>query len=243
MPSVLLSACGNGAAEFVNGAKENEVMRAVLDLTRDYLHVSGLGASVIAPAQARPGFMPFGVMATAARRQKSALVLLVCSGNYKGERRGIELCFPIHNDPSRRFAGTLAEYFKPVAPGPVQQVPQPMPEFRMTKCPVAQVRLGCRGHQEDAQWMLQGTGVIAHTLARAATTWFDVPLKSPFAHCEAAVVGGSLALRRAPGTEAKQLRTLPKGAKLLLLHRDGDWQYVEHEGACGYVLRKYLSAE
>jgi len=243
MPSVLLSTCGNGAAEFVNGAKEGEVMRAILELTQDYLNVSSLGANVVMPTPARPGAMPFGTVASMARRQKSALVLHVCSGNYKGESRGIELCYPIHSVASRRFAELLAEHFKPAAPGPVKLAPLPMPEFHMAKCPVAQVRLGCRSHQEDAQWMLQSTGVIAHTLAKAVTAWFEVPCKSPFAHCEAVVASGSLALRRAPGIDAEQLCALPKGTKLLLLHRDGDWQYVEHEGVCGYVLRKYLSAK
>jgi len=248
VPSVLLSACGSAAAEYCNGAKEGEVMRAILELTEDYLHVSGMGASLLLP-RARAG-MPFGSIAMAARQRKSALVLMACSGNYpaKSGRRGVEICTPMQNgsncgEPGRRFASILEEQLAAIAPGPVKQVPMPMPEFRAAKCPVAQVYLGSRSHPEDAQWMLQSTGAIAHALAKAAALWFDIPCKSPFAHCAAVVTGGALALRRTPGRGAALLRTLPNGTKLLLLHRDGDWQYVEHEGVCGYVLRSYLQAK
>jgi len=247
MPSVLLSACGSAAAAYCNGAKEGEVMRAILELTEDYLHVSGMGASLILP-RTRAG-MPFGTVAMAARQRKSALVLMACSGNYpaKSGRRGVEICRPMDGsncgEASRRFAAMLEEQLGAIAPGPVKQVPMPMPEFYAVKFPVAQVYLGSRSHQEDAQWMLQSTGSIAHALAKSAALWFDIPCKSPFAHCAAVVTGGALALRRAPGRGAELLRTLPNGTKLLLLHRDGDWQYVEHEGVCGYVLRQYLQAK
>jgi len=248
MPSVLLSACGSAAAEYCNGAREGEVMRAILELTEDYLHVSGMGASLLLPRTRAS--MPFGAVAAAARQRKSALVLMVCSGNYPANsgRRGVEICTPMQNngtcgEASRRFAAILEEQFIAIAPGPVKQVPVPMPEFRAAKCPAAQVYVGSRSHLEDAQWMLQSTGAIAHALAKAAALWFDILCKSPFAHCAAVVTGGTLALRRAPGRGGELLRTLPNGTKLLLLHRDGDWQYVEHEGVCGYVMRSYLQAK
>ena len=246
VPSVLLSACGSAAAEYCNGAREGEVMRAILELTEDYLHVSGIGASLLLPRTRAA--VPFGTIAMAAKQHKSTLVLMVCSGNYPANsgRRGAEICTPINagcGEVNRRFASILEKQLSAIAPGPVKQVPMPMPEFRAAKCPAAQVYLGSRSHAEDAQWMLQSTGAIAHALAKSAALWFDIPCKSPFAHCAAVVTGGALALRRAPGRGAELLRTLPNGTKLLLLHRDGDWQYVEHEGVCGYVLRQYLQAK
>jgi hypothetical protein len=122
-------------------------------------------------------------------------------------------------------------------------MPSPqLPEFRMAKCTAVQLRLGFRDHPDDAQWMLQRTGAISHALAKSLADWFEVPCKSPFADVQATVnaPGGSLALRLAPQAEAELLRPLSNGTRLTLLHREGEWQYVEFDGVCGYVLRKFL---
>ena len=236
MPSVLLSACG-GDAEYCNGANEAAVMGAILSLLQEYLQVSGLRASL------RPDEAPSTMAASIANRQRADFLFTIRSS--AGQGPGIEICYHPASEKSRRAAALLQEALQPVCVDAqwVKLLPVPqLPEFRMAKCPCVQLRLGDRGDPEDAQWMLQCTGVIAHALAKALTAWFDVPCKSPFSQREAEVrvPSGTLALRRAPRADAELLRPLPNGANLLLLHREGDWQYAEFEGACGYVLRKFL---
>jgi len=236
MPFVLLSACG-GDAEYCNGANEAAVMGAVLSLLQEYLQVSGLRAEVCP--------VPCAMAASAANRQRADFLLTLRSN--AGQGRGIEVCHHPASEKSRRAAALMQENLQQVYIDAqrVKRLPAPqLPEFHMAKCPCAQLRLGDRGDPEDAQWMLQCTGVIAHALAKALTAWFGVPCQSPFSQREAQVraPSGSLALRRAPRAGAQLLRPLPNGAQLLLLHREGDWQYVEFEGTCGYVLRKFLKA-
>jgi len=243
MPSVLLSACGNEAAEHCNGAKEGAVISAALGLLQDYLQVSGLKATM------RPPEIPSAMVASIANRQRVDLLFCMRSnvspGGARRPQQGCDICYHPASERSRRLADTLVETIRPIAVDPerVRTMSSPqLPDFRMAKCPAVQLRLGFRDHPDDAQWMLQRTGVIAHALAKATTQWFDVPCKSPFSDIQATVnaPGGSLALRRAPQAEAELLRPLPNGTRLTLLHREGEWQYVEFDGACGYVLRKFL---
>ena len=222
MPSVLLSCNSRETAEHASGANEADVMGAILTLLQDYLQVSGLSAAR-GPANAR------------------ADLLLRLQSYQKKDAQGVEICFHPGSEKSRRLARLLEARLGGISPA--QQVRLvPAPEPRMAKRPAVQLRLGCRGNQDDAQWMLECTGVIAHAIAGAVTEWFGQPLKSPFAQLQASVnaPGGSLALRSRPGTEAALVRALPNGTKLTLLHREGEWQYVELDGACGYVMRKFL---
>jgi len=243
MPSVLLSACGNEAAEHCNGAKEGAVISAALGLLQDYLQVSGLKAAM------RPPEVPSPMVASIANRQRADLLFCMRSnvspGGARRPQQGCDICYHPASEKSRRLADMLLQQIQPIAVDPerVRTLSSPqLPDFRMAKCPAVQVRLGFRDHPDDVQWMLQRTGVIAHALAKATTGWFDVPCKSPFSDIQAAVnaSGGSLALRRAPQAEAELLRPLPNGTRLTLLHREGEWQYIEFDGACGYVLRKFL---
>ena len=241
MPSVLLSACGSDSAEYCNGADESAVMGAVLALLQDYLQVSGLRAPI------RPIKVPGAMAASIANRQRVNLLFSIRS--YSGaKKQGAEICFHPASESSRRAAQLLLEHLAPVAPDAkrVALLPSPqLPEFRMARCPAVQLRLGCRADQEDAQWMLQRTGVIAHALAGAITEWFGVPCKSPFSEFQARVLapGGAVALRGSPKGNADILRALPNGTRLTLLHREGEWQYVEKDGKCGYVQRRFLRRE
>ena len=243
MPSVLLSACGNEAAEHCNGAKEGAVISAALGLLQDYLQVSGLKATL------RPPEIPIPMVASIANRQHVDLLFCMRSnvspGGARRPQQGCDICYHPASEKSRRLAELLLEAIRPIAVDSerVRTMPSPqLPDFRMAKCPAVQLRLGFRDHPDDAQWMLQRTGVISHALAKATTHWFEIPCKSPFSDIQATVnaPGGSLALRRAPQAEADLLRPLPNGTRLTLLHREGEWQYVEFDGACGYVLRKFL---
>ena len=243
MPSVLLSACGNEAAEHCNGAKEGAVVSAILGLLQDYLQVSGLKATM------RPPEIPSAMVASIANRQHVDLLFCMRSnvspGGARRPQQGCDICYHPASERSRRLADALAENIRPISVDPerVRTLSSPgLPDFRMAKCPAVQLRLGFRDHPDDAQWMLQRTGVISHTLAKATTNWFEIPCKSPFSDIQATVnaPGGSLALRRAPQAEAELLRPLQNGTRLTLLHREGEWQYAEFDGACGYVLRKFL---
>ena len=243
MPSVLLSACGIEAAEHCNGAKEGPVVSAILGLLQDYLQVSGLKATL------RPPEIPIPMVASIANRQRADLLFCMRSnvspGGARRPQQGCDICYHPASEKSRRLADLLLEAIRPIAVDPehVRTMPSPqLPDFRMAKCPAVQLRLGFRDNQDDAQWMLQRTGVISHALAKGVAQWFDVPCKSPFSDIQATVnaPGGSLALRRAPQAEAELLRPLSNGARLTLLHREGEWQYVEFNGACGYVSRKFL---
>ncbi|MCL2301310.1 MAG: N-acetylmuramoyl-L-alanine amidase [Firmicutes bacterium] len=243
MPSVLLSACGVEAAEHCNGAKEGAVMGAILGLLQDYMQVSGLKAAL------RPPEVPPAMVASIANRQRADLLFSLRSNVSPGGARrplqGCDVCYHPASERSRRLAELLQESIRPVSVDPerVRTMSSPgLPDFRMAKCPAVQLRLGFRDHPDDAQWMLQRPGVISHALAKALAAWFEVPCKSPFSDVQATVnaPGGSLALRRAPLADAELLRPLPNGTRLTLLHREGEWQYVEFDGACGYVSRKFL---
>jgi len=219
--------CGNETARHASGASESDVMSAIVALGQDYLQASGLRT------------LPRPV-----NRQRAQLHLSMQS-HAKKEVQGAEICFHPGSENSRRLAQLLQSRFSLIVPSSqTKLVPAPqLPELRMAKCPAIQLRLGNRENQDDAQWMLECTGVIAHAIAAAVAEWFDVPLNSPFAQYPATVhtPGGALALRSCPGTESELLRPLPNGTRLMLLHRQGDWQYVEAEdGSLGYVLRKYL---
>ena len=237
MPSVLLSCNGREAAEYCNGASEADVMGAILALVQDYLQVSGLNAPL------RPAKVPSAIAASIANRQRAQLLL--CLQSYqKKDTRGAEICFHPGSEKSRRLAQLLEARLGTISPsGEVRLIPAPqLPDFRMARCPAVQLRPGCRDDHDDAQWMLQSTGVIAHAIAGAVAEWFELPLKSPFAEVQASVnaPGGCLALRSRPHSEGELLRPLPNGTKLTLLHREGEWQYVELDDSCGYVMRKFL---
>ena len=232
MPSVLLSCNGRETAEHASGANEADVMGAIAALVQDYLQVSGLCAL------RRPGNVPSGMAGSIANRQRADLLLGLRSYQRK-DTQGVEVCFHPGNEKSRRLAQLLEARLS--ASRPLRLVPAPqLPEFRAAKCPAVQLHLGCRDSEDDAQWMLECTGVIAHAIAGAVAAWFDTPLKSPFAQVQASVNVSSLALRARPHMDAELLQALPNGTKLTLLHREGEWQYVELDGACGYVMRKFL---
>ncbi|MCL2107549.1 MAG: N-acetylmuramoyl-L-alanine amidase [Oscillospiraceae bacterium] len=243
MPSILLSACGREDAEYANGASESAVMGAILNLLLDYLQISGLQASV------KPVQVPNHAVASIANRQRADLLFTLCSNHApageEGTLQGTDICFSPVSRPGRRAAELLLPRLESIAPNGhgVALLPAPgLPDFRMAKCPAVQLRTGYRDNIDDAQWLTQSVGVISHALAKALTEWFHIPCKSPFSEVSATVraPGGSLALRRAPHPEAALLLPLPNGSVLTLLHREDDWQYVEFEGRCGYVLRRFL---
>ncbi|MDR2524989.1 MAG: SH3 domain-containing protein [Oscillospiraceae bacterium] len=244
MPFILLSCCGDEAAEFCNGASESAVVDAALGQLAEYLQASGLEAAM------RPAQVPCHAVASVANRENAALLLTLCSSRAPaekaGQERGTDICFHPAAKRSRALAEAIHAALCAAAPDPAQirLLPAPqLPDFRMARCPCVQIRLGYRDHPEDAVWMVQATGIVAHALAKGVAAWFGLPCISPYAG-QGAVVhapSGSLALRRAPHREAEILQALPNGTPLTPLHREGEWQYVEHDDRCGFVQRKYLA--
>jgi hypothetical protein len=248
MPGVYLSDCGNETQEFCNGAKEGDVMNAILKQLTDYLAVSGLEACV------RPCSVPAKMVSSLANKERANLLFLLRSGSGKPRVIGRTaedthcVCYHPRVAPSRQAAELLCAELSRITPyeRKIHITPTPnLPDFSMSKCPGVQVRLGCRDDMEDAQWMTQSVGVIAHTLAKSITAWFGVPCKSPFAHIRATVhaPAGQLALRVLPEKNAPVVRQLLNGTPLTLFHKEGDWQYAESDGTYGFCLRRFLAPE
>jgi N-acetylmuramoyl-L-alanine amidase len=245
MPGILLSDCGNENAEYCNGAKESAVMDAILEQLLDYLEVSGIHA------QLRPDHVPSAAVSSIANRERANLLFLLRSTCAhpkiigRDAAQGCCVCYHPRQANSKQIAEILSDCLSGICPHKEGFAPVPapqLPDFHMAHCPAVQVQLGCRDNAEESAWMTEGVGVISHALAKGITRWFDVPCKSPFANTKAIVnaPAGALLLRQFPSKTAPVLETMPNGTALTLLHHNGEWQYAELDGICGFCLRQYL---
>ncbi|MDR1463723.1 MAG: SH3 domain-containing protein [Oscillospiraceae bacterium] len=241
MPVIVFSSCGGDAAEFCNGAAEADVMGTILTQLQAYGAASGL------ECRRRPTQIPTHAVASWANRERADFLLLLRSAASAsdGVQPGPEVCFHPASAKAKAAAELIRGRLARVYPEPerARLTPTPQnPHFRMAKCPAVELRLGCRDQADDAQWMLQSGGAVAHALAAALAAQFGVPCRSPFARQSAGVHtgGGPLALRAAPAQAAEKRAEIPNGAEVTPLHGEGKWQYIEYQDQCGYVLKKYI---
>ncbi|MDR2646973.1 MAG: hypothetical protein LBB67_02485 [Oscillospiraceae bacterium] len=235
MRSIVLSASYKDGDEMSNGAKESVVLEAILAQVRDYLAASGLRV-IMRPAQVPPA----AVASIANRERASFLFCLSANG-----REPCGVCYHPQSQAGKRCADLVLERLELIIPEgkAFKRVASPqLPDFRMAKCPCVHLCFGEEKDAKTAEWLVQSVGVIAHALARALTAWFDLPCQSPFARSTAKIAApqGALALRCLPSEQSERLLSMKNGADVLLFHREGEWQYIECEGVCGFAKRQYL---
>lgn len=165
-------------------------------------------------------------------------------GQY-GEKRGIIAFYYPGSSQGQRAAELIAEELRKIYPLPNKVTTSPtttLGEVRLSRAPAVLVEIGYHDNYDDAIWLEGHWDAIAQQLARALTSYFDLPFIYPMTPTEGtiAVSRGTLNLREYPSTTGRILADMPGGSTLTIY---GEWQgwYVVHYGdLVGYAAAAYI---
>ncbi|MCI9414821.1 MAG: SH3 domain-containing protein [Clostridiales bacterium] len=145
-------------------------------------------------------------------------------------------------------------------------------EVNRTRAPAILIETAYHDNPEDAQWIRDNVENIGRNLAQSTAQFLGVPFVTPTGAPQAAAAvsaepitipvmtpspskngpvsdervrcgRGSLCLMEEPHPLATVLGTLPDGAKVEVLGREGGWAAIRYGGRVGYVADKYLRKE
>ena len=115
-------------------------------------------------------------------------------------------------------------------------------ETRDTRAPAVLAELGYHDNAEDARWVEENLGEIARAIVLAVTEFFSLPFLEPQRERSGTAVQGSgnLNLRGGPGVRFPILGKIPRGARVQIVNRYGDWYIVSYGGTLGYANAAYI---
>ena len=166
-----------------------------------------------------------------------------------GKNRGILVFYYPGSVQGKRAAELIAEELRKIYPLPQRvaiRATTSLGEVRRSRAPAVLAEIGYHDNYADAHWIEGHREDIAQQLARALTTYFDLPFISPRPPVRGEVEvesGGTLYLRSAPSHSAEILARLPDRAELTIY---GEWEgwYVVHWGdLVGYAAAAYIDAD
>ncbi|MBQ1281539.1 MAG: N-acetylmuramoyl-L-alanine amidase [Oscillospiraceae bacterium] len=243
MPFLFLSPSVQEFNPYVTSGNEEYWMNLLADEMEPYLRASGINVTRNDPSQ-----------------RVSAAIRLSNAGNYglhlalhsnaapealAGRLRGVDLYYYPGRAEAQRAADLLRETLEVVYPLPeeVRTVTSTsLAEVRDTRAPSVLAELGYHDNVEDAKWIEEENPEIARALTLAVTEFFELPFLQPGAEYAgiASQGSGNLNLRGGPGVRYPIIGKIPRGARVQVISRYGDWLVVGYGGTLGYVRADYI---
>ena len=173
-----------------------------------------------------------------------------------GELMGTDFYYYARSAAGERAASVLADNFMKIYPVPSKVNTMPtttLAEVTRTRAPSVLVEVAYHDNEGDAEWIKANIEPIARNLVQGVALYLNVPFAdigddgpdSGDDGTNGTVITQTTALnlRRYPNTEAAIIGKIPKGARVTVYGRAGEWYIVEYDGVRGFAYSEYIATD
>ncbi len=244
MAKIFLSPSTQEFNPYVDGGNEEYYMNLIADAMQPYLDASGIMYVRNDPSKS----VNNSVMMSNSDNYDFHLAIHsnASPSQSAGRNRGVQVYYYAASQNSKRAAELFADNFKNIYPLPdlVKTVATTsLIELSRTKAPAILIEVAYHDNPEDAQWIRDNIGEIARNLSLSTAEFLGVPFELPNGVKTGVVNTRStpLNLRAEPSVNSEILAKIPRGTRLPIIGRDGDWLLTRYNGNTGYVYASYIT--
>lgn len=240
MPNIYLSPSTQEYNPYITGSGSEEYwMNRIADAMEPYLR-----ANTIRFTRNTPDMTAASSIAQAARGNYDFYLALHSNasgdGSTEGRVRGIIAFYYPTSTNGKRAANIFAENLKEIYPLPAlvtTRATTALGEVRQPKPPAVLLEMGYHDNAADALWIQDNVQNIAENLSRSLTEYFALPFIYPSVPREGTVVTerDALNIRAYPSMSGQVVGSVPRGGRMTVYGRTGDWYSIGYGGLAGYV--------
>ena len=252
MPSIFLSPSVQEFNEYYDGSGSEEYyMNLIANAMEPYLVASGISftrnnpndslSQVIIESNAGNYDLHLALHSNAAPESLS------------GTLKGPDFYYYARSTRGRRAATVLADNYMKIYPEPSLVTIMPtvsLAEVSRTRAPSVLAELAYHDNPEDAEWIKNNIDAIARNLVQGLTIYFGIPFVDPsvnnsgtnpdYTNATVVTERDRLNIRRYPSLDGEVLTQAPKGARLTVYCRNGEWYCVDYNGVLGFAYAEYI---
>ncbi len=252
MPSIFLSPSVQEFNQYYDGSGSEEYyMNLVANAMEPYLVASGISftrnnpndslSQVIRESNAGNYDLHLALHSNAAPESLS------------GTLKGPDFYYYARSTRGRRAATVLADNYMKIYPEPSLVTIMPtvsLAEVSRTRAPSVLAELAYHDNSEDAEWIKNNIDAIARNLVQGLTIYFGIPFVDPsvnnsgtnpdYTNATVVTERDRLNIRRYPSLDGEVLTQAPKGARLTVYCRNGEWYCVDYNGVLGFAYSQYV---
>lgn len=243
MPKIFLSPSTQEFNPYIDGGNEEYYMNLIADDMEPYLTASGIEFDRNDPA---------GTVNNSVAQSNSGnydLHLAIHSNaspaSSAGKNRGTQVYYFPGSVSSTRAAEIFADNFRKIYPDPelVRTVPTAsLAEIARTKAPAILIEVAYHDNRDDAKWIRENIDRIAVNLTMSTAEFLGVRFRTP-EQAEKGIVSTAdspLNLRKGPFLSSEIISRIPRGTRLVIGSRSGDWYLTMYNGLQGFVNKNYV---
>lgn len=255
MPSIFLSPSAQEFNQYYdNSGSEEFYMNLIANAMEPYLDASGIDFT---------RNNPNATLAQIIRESNAgnydlhlALHSNASPDNLAGQLMGSDFYFYTRSTRGRRAATILADNFKNIYPDPSRVNIMPttsLAEVTRTRAPSVLVEIAYHDNPEDAEWIKNNIQPIARNLVQGLTMYFGIPFVDPsnnntgtnpdYSNATVITQRDRLNIRRYPSLDSEVLTQAPKGARMTVYCRSGEWYVVDYNGVLGFAYSEYVMTD
>lgn len=167
-----------------------------------------------------------------------------------GTLTGADFYYYARSTEGRRAATVLADNYMSIYPEPSLVSTMPtvsLAELSRTNAPAVLAELAYHDNESDAEWLKANITAIARNLVQGLTEYFGIPFTDilPADGTNATVITerDRLNIRKAPSLNAEVVAQAPKGSRLTVYGKIGDWYIADYQGTLGFAFGKYVATD
>lgn len=255
MPSIYLSPSVQEFNSYYDGSGSEEYyMNLIANAMEPYLNASGIAftrnnpdaslSQVIRASNAGNYDLHLALHSNAAPESLSGML------------QGPDFYYYARSRAGRRAATVLADNYMKIYPDPSKVTIMPtvsLAEVSRTRAPAVLAELAYHDNAADAEWIKNNIDAIAKNLVEGLTIYFGIPFVDPSndnigedknaANATVATERDRLNIRRYPSLSGEVLTQAPKGARLTVYCRNGEWYCVDYNGTLGFAYGEYIDID
>ena len=173
-----------------------------------------------------------------------------------GQLTGADFYYYARSSRGRRAATVLADNYMNIYPDPSEVTTMPtvsLAELSRTRAPSVLAELAYHDNQADAEWLKNNIDAIAKNLVQGLTMYFGIQFVDPsvnnsgtnpdFTNATVITQRDKLNIRRYPSLDSEVLTQAPKGARLTVYCKRGEWYCVDYNGVLGFAYSEYVMTD
>ena len=247
MPAVFLSPSTQDWNQYVTGGISEEYsMNLIADELIPYLNANAIAYGRNDPDDTAAGAIRMGNAGN--YDFYLALHSNASAPQNAGQNRGIIAFYYPGSANGQRGAELIVEELRKIYPLPdlvTTRAVTNLGEVRQPRAPAVLVEIGYHDNVDDVFWIENNRPEIAEALARALTTYFDIPFIYPRDPASATVDVnyGTLNLRSYPSSDSPIIANMPDGSPLTVYGEWEGWYTVSFRGRPGYAAATYIQLD
>lgn len=252
MPSLFLSpSVQHYNMYYDNSGSEEYYMNLIADAMEPYLDANGISFT-----RNNPDATLTQVIREANSGKYDLYLALHSNASPEGREgtlKGPDFYYYARSIAGRRAATILAENFMKIYPDPSLvnvMITVSLAELSRTNAPSVLAELAYHDNKEDAEWIKNNIEAIAKNLVEGITIYFGIPFTDisnkdyrDYSNGTVITEKDRLNIRRYPSLEGEVLTQAPKGARLTVYCRNGEWYCVDYNGVLGFAFSKYIMTD